>query len=287
MSSLSRGFRLASVSWQVVRQDRELLLLPIVSFLCSIVVIAVFVAGMWGSGLIGDEEPGPVAYALGFVMYVALSFVAIFFNAAVIGTAMRRLQGHDARLSDGLQLARSHVGQIFVWAVITATVGMVLRSIQERAGLLGRIAIGLVGVAWNLITFFVVPVLLYENLGVVDAIKRSGSIFRRRWGEQVTGQATIGLAMFVIAIPVVLVGFLVASAVPALGIPLMVIAVGALMAAGAACSGVFNAALYRYAISGEISGGFSEADLAGTFRPKKGSGLSWGGDPQPPTRPDL
>ena len=98
-------------------------------------------------------------------MYVALAFVSIYFNAAVIGTAMKRLQGEDASIHDGLALARQHIGKIFVWAVITATVGMILRSLQERAGILGRIVLGIVGIAWTVLTFFVVPVLLYEPVG--------------------------------------------------------------------------------------------------------------------------
>jgi hypothetical protein len=149
---------------------------------------------------------------------------------------------------------------------------MILRSLQERAGLIGRILLGLVGVAWNVLTFFVVPVLLYEPVGVGDAIKRSASIFKERWGEQFIGNATIGLAFFLLSIPVVVVGGLVAAAVPVLGIPLLVVAIGALMAVAAACTGVFNAALYRYATTGESSGAFDETDLTASFRPRRGGG---------------
>jgi Family of unknown function (DUF6159) len=271
MGSISRGFRLAKASWSVVRDDRELLLLPIVSFLCSLVVVAVFALGAAGVGLPKQgETPSPGLYVLAFVMYVALAFVSIYFNAAVIGTAMKRLKGEPASIRDGLALARQHIGKIFAWAVVTATVGMILRSLQERAGIIGRILIGLVGVAWTVLTFFVVPVLLYEDVGVGAAIKRSGSIFRQRWGEQFIGNATIGIAIFLVAIPIVLIGGLIAAAAPFVGVPLLVIAVGALMAVGAACTGVFNAALYRYATTGESSGAFSEADMIGSFRPRRG-----------------
>jgi hypothetical protein len=302
MGSISRGFRLAKASWAVVRQDRELLVLPVVSFLCSLVVMAVFGLGALGIGLPEQGQPvNPGIYVLGFCMYVALAFVTIFFNAAVIGTAMKRLEGQPATIRDGLALARAHIGKIFVWALITASVGMVLRAIQERSGIVGRILIGIVGLAWTLVTYFVVPVLLYEPLPVGQSIKRSAAIFKERWGEQFVGNATIGLAIFLVAIPVVLVGGLVAGAAPIVGIPLLVIAIGALMAIGAACSGVFNAALYRYATTGNASGAFSEDDLNGSFRPRKGSkgsgmlgGFTGGGGPampQPseatPDRPDV
>jgi Family of unknown function (DUF6159) len=285
MGSISRGFRLAKASWTVVKQDRELLVLPVISFFCSLLVMGVFALGAFGIGIPAQgESVSPALYVLGFVMYVALAFVTIFFNAAIVGTAMKRLKGEDASLKDGIALARQHIGKIFVWALITATVGMILRTLQERAGLIGRIVIGLIGVAWNVITFFVVPVLLYEPVGVPDAIKRSASIFRQRWGEQFIGNATIGLAVFLVAIPIVLVGGFIAVAMPIVGVPLLVIAIGALMAVGAACSGVFNAALYRYATTGEASGAFSLEDMDSSFRPKKGFlGLGKSSPPAPST----
>jgi hypothetical protein len=306
MGSISRGFRLAKASWGVVKQDRELLILPVISFFCSLLVMAVFALGAFGIGIPKEgESANPALYVLGFVMYVALAFVTIYFNAAVIGTAMKRLKGEDASIEDGLALARQHVGKIFVWALITATVGMVLRTLQERSGLIGRILIGLIGVAWNVITFFVVPVLIYEPVSVPNAIKRSASIFRQRWGEQFIGNATIGLAIFLVAIPVVLVGGMLAAAVPIVGIPVLVIALGALMAIGSACSGVFNAALYRYATTGEASGAFSLEDMNTSFRPKRGfmgrstpaaptgitgegfGGQGFDGQAPPPARPDA
>jgi Family of unknown function (DUF6159) len=299
MNSISRGFRLVRASWAVVRQDRQLLLLPVISFGCSLIVMAVFALGTVGIGLPEEgASPGVALYVLGFVLYLALSFVTIYFNAAVIGTAMKRLRGEDACIGDGLALARQHVGTLFVWALITATVGMILRTLQDRAGIVGRLVIGIIGVAWTVTTFFVVPVLLYEPLGVPDAIKRSASIFRQRWGEQFVGNATIGLVIFLVAIPVLVIGGAISAAAPAIGIPLLVIAIGTLAAVGAACSGVFNAALYRFATTGESSGAFSPEDMNASFRERR----RWGGgrrtsgapggfsgrgfDGGPPPRPD-
>ena len=104
MGSISRGFRLAKASWGVVRQDHQLLVLPVVSFLCSLIVIAVFAAGAFGIGIPADgESVSPALYVLGFVLYVALSFVTIFFNAAIVGTAMKRLNGEDASIKERLK----------------------------------------------------------------------------------------------------------------------------------------------------------------------------------------
>jgi hypothetical protein len=271
MDAIGRGFRLARASWSVVTEERQLLVLPILSFLASLVVMAVFALGIVGIGLPESEEDvGLGFYLLAFLFYVAMSFVTIFSNAAVIGAATERLEGRDASLSIGLALAKRHLGQIFVWAVITATVGMILRAIQERSGILGRVLAGIIGIAWNAITFFVVPVLLYEPVTAPEAIKRSATIFRARWGEQFTGNATIGLAMVLVGIAVSLPLIALAAAAPVIGIPLLVLAVGAVAAAGAACSGVFNAALYRYAVTGEAAAPFTHEDLDRAFKPKRG-----------------
>lgn len=284
MNSFSRGLRLAWASWGVVSQDRTLLVLPVISFLCSLVLMALFGAGIWGVGLPEGDQLEPVHYVLLFVLYVALAFVTIFFNAAVIGTAMKRLRGEDATIGDGLRLAREHVGKIFVWAVVTATVGMILRALSERFGFVGRIVISIIGVAWNVITFFVVPVLLYEPVGVTDGIKRSASIFRQRWGETFVGNGAIGIVIMLASLVVVAVAFALGVVVLPLGIVVGVIGLGLLMAIGAACTGVFNAALYRYATTGEASGAFSIEDLQSSFRPKQRRGLFGGSAPQ---RPDL
>ena len=284
MNAFSRGLRLAMASWSVVRQDRQLLILPILSFLCSVVVIAFFAAGIWGVGLPEGDRLEPVHYVILFVLYVALAFVTIFFNAAVIGTAMERLRGREATIADGLRLAREHLGEIFLWAVVTATVGIVLRSLAERFGFVGRIVISLIGAAWNVVTFFVVPVLLYEQVGVGQGIKRSASLFRQRWGEEFVGNGAIGIVVFLAALVVGGVAFALGAIAIPLGIVVGVVGLGALLAIGAACSGVFNAALYRYATTGEASGAFSIEDLNSSFRPRGRRGFFGS---SAPTRPDL
>jgi hypothetical protein len=284
MNAFSRGLRLAMASWSVVRQDRQLLVLPILSFLCSVVVTAVFAAGIWGVGLPEGDRLEPIHYVILFVLYVALAFVTIFFNAAVIGTAMERLRGREASIADGLRLAREHVGQIFLWAVVTATVGIVLRSLAERFGFVGRIVISLIGAAWNVVTFFVVPVLLYEPVGVGQGIKRSASLFRQRWGEEFVGNGAIGIVVFLAALVVGVVAFALGAIAIPLGIVVGVVGLGALLAIGAACSGVFNAALYRYATTGEASRAFSIEDLSSSFRPRGRRGFFGS---SAPTRPDL
>jgi hypothetical protein len=271
MERIRRGFRLLGASWEVLKADRELLVLPLISFAIILVVTASVGGAAWASGGLGREREALTAvdYAFLAIYYFVAYFVSIFFNAAVVGAATIRLEGGDPSIRDGLRLAASRTGKIAGWAAISATVGLILRAIEERAGFIGDIIVGLIGVAWGLMTYFVVPVILYEPVGAIEGIKRSASIFRQRWGEQMTGNASIGLAMVLLGLPIILVSVALAAISPPLGIVVGILALGALIAVGTALSGVFQAALYRYATSGEAGGAFSEADLQASFKPKR------------------
>lgn len=270
MERISRGFRLLRASWEVLKADRELFVLPILSFVAVAVVAGLLgVAAVAGGVPKEGEQLSALHYLLIGLFYYCAYFIGIFANAAVVGAATIRLQGGDPTVRDGLRLAAGRVGKIAAWAAVAASVGLILRALEERAGFLGRIVIAVVGAAWSAITFFVVPVLLYEPLGVGESVKRSASLFRQRWGEQFTGNISIGLALALIMIPVVLVVVALGTLSIVLAIVVGVVAVGLISAAGAALSGVFNAALYRYAVSGDAVGGFSEDDLRGSFRPRR------------------
>ncbi|MCA1833656.1 MAG: DUF6159 family protein [Actinomycetota bacterium] len=272
MGRIERGFRLARASWEVLKADRELMILPVVSFVATAIVAASLFAVAWGtSGIPGDgKQPTVIHYVLLGIFYFLAYFIAIFCNAALVGAATIRLNGGDPTVKDGLKIAASRIDKIIGWAALAATVGLILRSLEEKAGFLGRIVIAIVGAAWSAVTFFVVPVLIYEDLGVVDSVKRSGSLFKQRWGEQFVGNASIGIVIFLLVIPVAIVGYLLMQVVAVLGVVVLVLGIGALTAAGGAMSGIFNAALYRFATTGEAAGAFTADDLRGSFRPRRG-----------------
>lgn len=276
MGRISRTFELAKTSWHVLKADKELVVLPILSLLATIVVAASFLAPiLMGSDPTQIEDPGTMGYVLLFVAYVALAFVTIFFNAALVHAANERMDGGDPTIGSALRGASSRVHRILPWALVSATVSIVLRAIEERAGVFGRIVSGIAGIAWSLVTFLVIPVLVVEDIGVVDAVKRSGALFKRTWGENVAAQVGFGLLGFVAALP----GILVIAAAFALGetVGFVGIAVGVLwMLAVAmvlsALNGVFQTALYRYAAGEGGRGEFSEGELAAAFAPRPGRG---------------
>lgn len=271
MERISRGFRLLGASLQVLRADKELLVLPLISFAALVVVVTPLLAVAFATGISSGEDLrlSTLQYVFLGVAYFIASFIGIFSNAAIVGAATIRLEGGDPTVKDGLRIAFSKVDKIIGWAALTATVGIVLRAIEERVGILGRIVIAVVGAAWGVITFFVVPVLLYEPLGVMQAVKRSATIFKERWGEQFTGNISIGLATVLVAVPVFVVAFLLGVVSPLLGVAVGVLAMAALMVVTTAVTGIFNAALYHYATTGSASGPFGEEDLRGAFRPKQ------------------
>jgi hypothetical protein len=275
-----RSLELTKASFAVLRSDKELLVFPLVSFLALVVVtISFFVpfALIGGIENVSEGAPSIAEYVLAFIYYVVAYSVIFFFNTALVGAAMIRLEGGDPTLRDGIRIAGSHLPAIVGYAVIAATVGMILRAISERAGIVGQIIIGIIGFVWNVATFLVVPVLVSENVGPIEAIKRSASLLRKTWGEQIVASVGIGLVFAVLVMVVVAVGVLVIvaaasiSAVLALvGVVVLVLAVGGVALVGSALSGIFTASLYRYATKGDGGPMFRSETLSAAFRPKGG-----------------
>ena len=268
VSRWGRGLTLAKLSWQVLLSDKELLILPVLSFL-GLVASALLILGVIGIPLhVYTNTNRPALYVLGFVQYVVAAFVTYFFNAALVGAASLRLQGSRGSVGDGLRMAGAKIGQIFAWAVVSATVGQLIRLVQQRLGLLGQILGGLFGLAWAITTFFVVPVIVFEDRGTMASIKRSAEILRQRWGESLVGNSAIGLVLFVLLLPALLVSIALIFVAQPLGIVLTVLVIAVFAAISSAMSGIFRAALYQFAVSGRPVGAFSADLLNSSFRRK-------------------
>lgn len=282
MEKLRRSWSLAGSSWAVIRHDKELLALPVISAVAALLCVAPFfgTALMLGDASSDEFAPGLAGYALMFVGYLVGAYVTIFFQSALIHAANERLAGGSPTLGSALRGALGRAGEILPWAVLSATVSVVLRSIQERSGLLGRIVVGLVGMAWTLVTFLVLPIIVIEGVGIREALRRSSSAFRSTWGENVVGNAGIGIVSMLaillgllVTAPAIYVGA--ASDVPALligGIALAVLWIVIVAVVSSALSGVYQTALYRYAVIGEEPRGFSQQQIDRAFTPKRSRG---------------
>lgn len=282
MGRIQRTIELAKSSWGVLKADKELIALPAISGLASLIVAATFVLPLLATqDLQTDESPGLLTYIILFAMYVALAYVTIFFNAALISAAHERLGGGDPTIRSALRGAASRAGKILPWAIVSATVSIILRAIEERAGTLGRIVAGLAGVAWAVVTFLVLPIIVIEGLTVGDAIKKSGNLFKRTWGENLAAQVGFGLIGFVAMLPAIAVAFLgISAGGAAAGVAIAIAVLWAILVTMviAALSGIFQTALYHYATDGSVpSGYFANEDLAGSFAHKQRRGGFGGG----------
>jgi len=262
MGRIATTIELAKASWKVLKADKELAVLPVLSGVASIIVALTFLVptGFWR----GAESVGTVEYILLAALYLALAFITIFFNTALVYAANQRLSGGDPTIGSAIGGAAKHLPQIFVWAVISATVSVILRSLQERAGLLGRMVIGFVGLAWTLVTFLVIPVFVVEQVGVREALSRSASLFKRTWGENVAAQVGFGLLGFIAILPFGLVGIAAVSsgseAVAAAGLAIAVVGILTVTVVLSALNAIFQTALYHYASSGSVPGGYFNDD---------------------------
>jgi len=273
MRRINNTITLARASWEVLKADRELVLLPVISALASLVVALTFIIPVVATGSFsgGNAKGGPVTYILLFVMYVALAYVTIFFNAALVHAANERLDGGDPTLRSALNGAAARAGRILPWAIVSATVSLILQAIEERAGTLGRIVTGLAGLAWSLVTYLVLPILVIEDVGVGDAIRRSSQLFKRTWGENVAAQMGFGLLGFLLILPGLLLaalGIAGGGATAVAGIAVAVLWGITVAVVLAALSGIFQTALYRYARDGSSGGGFDNSALRGAFAPR-------------------
>lgn len=283
MGKFARSWELMKASAGVLRSDKSLLVFPLLSGICSLVVMASFLIPVASMTLEGERLGveykhglSTASWTLLFAFYLVQYFVIIFFNTALAGVALKRLRGEEASVSAGLALAGSRIGAIFGYALIAATVGLLLRMVQERLGLIGRFIVGLIGLAWTVATFLVVPVLAGEGIGPVDAVKRSVELLRRTWGENLIGNAglsvvfgLIGFLLALVSVALVVGAFATQSMVAGVtAVAIVVLAFIVLALVQSSLQGVYAAALYRYAEEGEAGAGFPPALLEQAFRSK-------------------
>lgn len=280
MSRIRTGWRLAKDSWAVLRADRSLAIFPLLSTLFAAVAFALFFV----PGVIWSETTDRDWIVLPFLLvggYAATYFV-VYFNVALAGAASLSMQGRDTSVSDGLAVARQRRGLIAKWAFLQFVIGVLVNAVEaffregSTARLTASVASALVSAAWSVASFFVIPLLALEGLGPGDALKRSVTLVRERWGEGLVGTAAIGLAVFLVGLLPLIILFnaalTLADSDPTLGGGLGVIALLALIGVGALGSAlgvIFRVGLYRYATQGRITGGFAQEDMVAAFSPSR------------------
>jgi hypothetical protein len=265
-----------SECWQVLKQDKSMLVFPLISGICCLLLLASFAIPIYATG--AWQPPGHDAatqrqvayYGTLFAFYVCNYFIVVFFNAAIVACAAIRLGGGNPTIADGLRAAASRLPVIAGWALVSATVGLVLRIIEDRSEKVGQIVAGLLGMAWTVVSFLVVPILVVENKGPIAALKDSTALLKKTWGEQVVGNFSFGTIFFLLAIPafaLIMLGIFLGSGIAL--ITCVAVAVLYLIVLGlvqSALQAIFQTALYLYARDGQVPAGFRAEVLEGALR---------------------
>lgn len=306
---ISRGWSLFKQSWEVLRLDKELMLFPVLSSISCLLVLASFVAPVllvpeWRDAALKVVDPAQRANAepppaepqeaqievkndqtgfqvqlpsvIFFCFYLVNFFVIVFFNTALVSCAVLRFSGGDPTVGYGLRAAFARLPQILAWALFAATIGMILKMIEERASFIGKLVVNLIGVAWSIVTYLVVPVLAVERVGPIQAVKRSAELLCKSWGESLTSNISFGIVGFLLALPGI--GLLIATpflavlveplwwavASGVLGLLYLVV----LSIVTSTLQQILLAGIYLYAANGTVPSGFSADVMQTAFRHK-------------------
>ncbi|MDF2191182.1 DUF6159 family protein [Paraflavitalea sp. CAU 1676] len=247
---LSNGWQISMNSLQVLKENKQLILFPIISGISMVLVMGSFLLAMLGTSSWNFDliESHSDLYFIGFTLlfYLVNYFVVVFFNVALTHCTRMYFHGEEVNLKKGIDYSMSRIGAIFSWTLFAATVGTILRYLQENTGWLGRIIIGALGLVWSVTTFFVVPVIAYENLGPLGAFKRSAGLMKQKWGESAGATFSFGLIQFLatilVAVPLLLLGMAIH---PVVGIGLGLLALLLIMAVFSAAKTIFVSAIYH------------------------------------------
>ena len=289
--TFSRSFTLLKESWSVLSKDREILLFPILSVASTVLLfvpLAIFLYFSFVGFTSGEAQLTKSQYdmfmyelyGLGALFLIGTTFLGLFFKAGIITCAHMRLNGKDPTFTDGVRNASRNFFKILQWAIVSVAVSVILSFIRGRMGMVGSIISYGVRIAWNFVTFLVMPILIFENLGIVDSLKKSGQLLKNTWGENIVGRLSLGLVtgLAVVVGVVIMLGsaILVFSVAPStfglvIWLSIVAVVIVSLFAFGLvmeALDGIFMAALYNYAITGKMPVAFSPELVKSAFKTK-------------------
>ena len=295
---------LARSAWHALTLDKELIWLPLLSIISSLGLCTVFIGVLIGSGQLqmGDFTTGesastdvsifgPLSVFIYTVFYLSMTFVANFFAAALVAGFLERFRGGNPTVGSALKAAHVHAGAIFAFSLLSATIGLVLRAIEERVPLFGKVVTWVLGAAWAIASMFALPVIVAtdKNVGPIKATKQSVGIITKTWGENVILSVGLGLvsvvtilAYFALSVGAwfVLAAFATASGILSIGfIPVAIFFAVVVLGFAVLCiifntlSAVIKTAIFHYATTGESPAAFEKQLLQQSFTSKKARGI--------------
>jgi hypothetical protein len=280
MGKFANSKALAGASFGVLKSEKKLAAIPAVSAItCGIIAVAVGGGVVLTADFIANPAPGqddfsltPASWAIGIVGLFIIGLVSQMFAATLIAAANERLDGGSFTMGQAFSKATTRTSSILGWSAINSTVGLVLQAIRDKAGFLGDLAAGLIGAAWNVVTWLVLPIIIIEGIGPIAAIKKSANLLKSTWGENLFAQAGIGLIGFLLMLPGILIFGALSFVLPIVGIPLLFIWVVVISCLMSALGAIYRTALYRFAVGLPNGDVFTQEELSGAFKPKVKSG---------------
>ncbi len=285
-----RSWEITKLSFDVIKKDKELIGFPILAGIFSLIyLIAMIFPSIISQVLkgVGIDKFGSLEYIMVFLTYLGLAFIATFFNVCVVYTTKTRFAGGNATFGESISYAFSKTHLILSWSLLSATVGLLMNVIDqlaEKLGAIGEMVVkilnSLLGMIWSIITIFVVPGMVYHDLGPIEAIKKSVEVLKKTWGESLIRYYGLGLVSFLFVFIGVVVGIFLTIGLSGLGIWGIVAGVGLTVAyvilvvlIFGIANTIFNTALFVYADTGKLPQGYTQEVMQGAFRQKPKRGM--------------
>ena len=268
--NISNTIHLMKSCVNVLKKDKELVFFPIMAAIFVIVLLGIIYSTGGITFSDNPEEQGSII-PLAILIFGA-NFIIVFFNSALISAALERLRGGDPNISSGLSHAFKHVHHIFLWSIIVTIMALIfaaIRSSGRNRGMMGQIMTELFAsflqAGWAMMTFFVVPIIVSENLGPISAIKRSSGLFKQTWGNQVAANFGFGIFKILALLASGAIGWIFGLASPTFGMIVGVLCASISVSIIYTLEGIYKAALYEFAM-GEKPLEFEQQDLRTAYR---------------------
>ena len=278
VETIRRSYHIFRQSLTILSHDKELLIFPLLSGIVTILAFASMVFGGWTTGFFEhlakvdrSLEGNLLGYAALFVWYFVSWFIVLFFNVAVVHCAKIRLDGGDPTVGDGFRASMQHLGRIALWALISATVGVILRAIAERGKIFAKLITSIIGAAWAIATYFIVPVMIFERRSLRESVRRSTELISKTWGESLVAAGGIGAFTMLLVLPglaLPFIGLFISATAAAIGLAVMVLYWIALAVVSSTLSAIFRTGLYVYASEGRTPAGYTPQYVERAFAPK-------------------
>jgi len=268
--NISNTIQLMKSCVKILKKDRELILFPIMAAIFVIALLGIiYTTGSINLSADNEEEMSILPIA---ILIFGANFIIVFFNSALISAALERLRGGDPNISSGLSHALKHVHHIFFWSIIVTIMGLIFAAIKANGrnrggvgGIMTQIFASFLEAGWAMMTFFVVPIIVSENIGPMSAIKRSSSLFKQTWGNQVAANFGFGIFQIIAMLISFGIGWFFGLINGTLGIAVGLLCATTSISIIYTLEGIYKAALYEHAL-GEKPLEFEEQDLRTAYR---------------------